>query len=543
MNQEHIQQQPAADAYVIGGPSEFAEDVSPSKGWKEDLDSDGNTKRNELGMPEYRKDTFNNPSKSPGVSPSRQATVADVHAKAKVATKVARRMLPRTASEQVIEDQALNLMDLELPSLRATLARLAQDESEDEDEDEDEDEGQQKEAADEDDDDDEDEDDDKPQAKQAKELPPEFLENIKKKKDEAKDKDDGDDKKSQSKEARRRLKAQQQDDDDDDDEGQAKQARHLKAQQQDDDDEPKEQSKEPSKEARRLKAQQQDDDDEDEEGQAKQARRMKAQQDDADDDDDKPKEQSKEARRRLKAQQQDDDDADEKKVGKAAYKLIKQAATALLKMPVASRMAAFRVALPSLAKAASQQLNQTGQGQDQVQSQVQQLVQNAMQQQLSQDQQQKQLGLGQQQLSQGQQQPSQGQQQLSQGFGPDAFADDELVDQMLQEPGDDFSEQSIQMDVPDMDLGFQEEDPALQAIFASDSELQSALEAKALESGRAPTARTRTASTRTVGTRPSAGVSLLGGGSGSAPSSGAEEINRLASMWATSPDVSGVFRT
>ena len=26
MNQDHLQQQPAADAYVIGGPSEFAED-------------------------------------------------------------------------------------------------------------------------------------------------------------------------------------------------------------------------------------------------------------------------------------------------------------------------------------------------------------------------------------------------------------------------------------------------------------------------------------------------------------------------------------
>ena len=85
---------------------------------------------------------------------------------------------------------------------------------------------------------------------------------------------------------------------------------------------------------------------------------------------------------------------------------------------------------------------------------------------------------------------------------------------MLQDPGD-FTEQSIQMDAPELDLGLGgQEDPALQQIFASD-EVRDALEAQALTGGTAtiaaPTVSARTASTRTVGTRPSAGVRQLGG--------------------------------
>lgn len=523
MNQDHLSQQPAADAYVIGGPSDFAEDQSPpGKGWKAEQGSDGNTKRDEIGLPEYRSDTFNNPEKSPGVSPSRQASLAEVHAKAEVATRVARLMLPKTASEQVIEDQALTLMDLPLSNLRTTLTRLAEEQDSDE---EDDDDGQSKEASQDDDEDDSDE----GQAKQAKDLPPEFLKNIQKKKDEAKDKDDD---KGQSKEARRRLKAQQQDDESD--EGQAKQARSRKAQQDDDDD------KGQSKEARRrLKAQEQDSDDD--EGQSKQARSRKAQQDDADDDDDKG--QSKQARSRKaqdekdgeeeegekkQAQAQGDDEKkeaqgdEEKQVGKEAYTLIKQAAAGLLELPVASRPAAFKIALPGLVKAANQQLGPTA-TQEQVQAQVQQLVQNAMQQL---------QGQQQQQVAQGQQQPlAQGQQ---------ALADDALVDQMLQDQGD-FTEQSIQLDAPDMDLGLSGEDPALQQIFASSNEVQLALEARALQSGHPAPA--RTASTRTVGTRPSAGVSVLGGGTSGGGASNSEDINRLSSMWASAPDVSNVFRS
>src|SRR5690606_7400563 len=131
------------------------------------------------------------------------------------------------------------------------------------------------------------------------------------------------------------------------------------------------------------------------------------------------------------------------------------------------------------------------------------------------------------QMPQGHQQLPQGQ-QLAQGK-QQVLADDALVAQMLQDPGD-FSEQSIQLDAPDMDLGLSGEDPALQQIFASSNEVQLALEARALQSGHAAPA--RTASTRTVGTRPSAGVSVLGGGTSGGGGSDSEDINRLSSMWA-----------
>lgn len=516
MNQDHFSQQPAADAYVIGGPSDFAEDLSPAtKGWKADLGSDGNTKRDEIGMPEYRGDTFNNPEKSPGVSPSRQASLAEIHAKAEVATRVARLML-KSGSEQVIEDQALALMELPISNLKNTLTRLAQEQD---DEDDDEDEGQSKEAAD-DDEDDADGDDEETQSKQARAR-------------RAQQEEDDDDDEGQSKQARRRLWAQD-DDDDDEDEGQSKQAKDLPPEFLENIKKKKDESKDKGekKEARRRWAQQQDDDDD--EGQSKQARRRRAQQESDDDAEDEG--QSKQARRSRFAEDEETqgkDEEGEKQVGKEAYALIKQAAAQLLGIPGPSRLAAYKVALPGLVKAATEQLGPLAQDQEQVQAQVQQLVQNAMQDLQGQQQQQVAQGLDQ-QLAQGQQQ------QVAQGQGQQTLADDLLVDQMLQDPGD-ISEPSIQMDAPEFDIGLGQEDPALQQIFASDAEVQRALEAQALQSGHTTTA--RTASTRTVGTRPSAGVSQLGGGTAGPRSSGADEVNKLAGMWASAPDVSSVFRS
>lgn len=230
MNQDHLEQQPAADAYDIGGPSEFAEDVHPPDGsWKAEQGSDGNTERNEIGQPEFRSETF-----TASLSPE------EVQKKAHLCTKVARVMLPKTASEQAIEDQAVALMDLPTPSLQDTLTRLASDDDADDDN-----EGQDKEAG---------------------EVPPQFKENIEKMKEKAKDKaDEGDDKgqdKGQDKEAAQQQQAQGQDDKQgqDQEEGQDKEAGQQQTQGQDDkqsQDQEEGQDKEASKSA--------DDDDEDEE--------------------------------------------------------------------------------------------------------------------------------------------------------------------------------------------------------------------------------------------------------------------------------------
>jgi hypothetical protein len=146
MNQDHLEQQPAADKYLIGdgSPSQFAEDVhSDSNNWKTDLGADGNTLRNEIGMPEMRNDTFNHSEYSPGETPKRAfLNPAMIEKRAEVTTKIARLML-KGASENVIEDQAFSLMDMSDSSLNDMYTRLAQQQGDDEEDEEDEDQGQQ----------------------------------------------------------------------------------------------------------------------------------------------------------------------------------------------------------------------------------------------------------------------------------------------------------------------------------------------------------------------------------------------------------------
>lgn len=138
MNQDHPQ--PSHDKYVIGDPSTFAEDVHSPDTWKEEY-ADGQTKRDEIGMPEMRSDTFNH---------SEKTAKAVLLKKADLAIAVARLLLEgkKTASEEAIEDQAVELMSLSDAALLATHARLAAD---DEEESEEEDEGQEKQAQDQED--------------------------------------------------------------------------------------------------------------------------------------------------------------------------------------------------------------------------------------------------------------------------------------------------------------------------------------------------------------------------------------------------------
>jgi len=191
MNQDHLQRQPSADKYLTGDPSTFAEDVHPSgQNWKAEY-SDGETARDEIGLPEMRGDTFSHPETDPGSSSARgggggarQASLDEetLVKKADLCCKVARQMLGSKAVEAAVEDQALALMNLSDPDLIATVNRLAQDQ---------EDQGQAQDQGEKQAQDQQAQDQDQGQGeKQAKELPPEFLEQIQKKKDEAKDKKD-----------------------------------------------------------------------------------------------------------------------------------------------------------------------------------------------------------------------------------------------------------------------------------------------------------------------------------------------------------------
>jgi len=113
MNQDHLQQQPSADKYTIGGPSEFAEDVHPSADTWESEDEGGETKRNEIGMPEFRDDTF----KHAGVD------METLYKKGNICLRVARHMLP-SADDETLEFQAAALMHLPDQDLVETVGRI-----------------------------------------------------------------------------------------------------------------------------------------------------------------------------------------------------------------------------------------------------------------------------------------------------------------------------------------------------------------------------------------------------------------------------------
>lgn len=118
MNQDHVAQQPGADDYVIGDSSSFAEDVHPSKGTWEAEYSGGQVKRNEIGMPEMRQDTFKSNAKT-------AEDTALLLKKADLCIKTAGLML-RTASTAALEDQSVALMHLSHEDLINTFTRLAQ---------------------------------------------------------------------------------------------------------------------------------------------------------------------------------------------------------------------------------------------------------------------------------------------------------------------------------------------------------------------------------------------------------------------------------
>ncbi len=123
MNQDHAQ--PAADAYVTGTPSDFAEDVASPNRWEEEYKG-GVVDRNEIGMPEMRGETFNHPEKT--------ASEAVLLKKADLCVKTARIMLGSTATEASVEDQAFGLMYLPDSELIRTFDRLAADEQEEKEE-------------------------------------------------------------------------------------------------------------------------------------------------------------------------------------------------------------------------------------------------------------------------------------------------------------------------------------------------------------------------------------------------------------------------
>jgi hypothetical protein len=433
MNQDHLKQQPAADAYVTGTPSDFAEDVAPSN-WKAEY-SGGEVKRDEIGLPEMRPETFNHPEKTAAQQAEDDATLEK---KAAVCIKYAKLVLPKSASEGLLEDQALSFMHLPDSVLIDSYNRLAsQQDGQQDDQGKQAQQGQQQ---------------TQDQAKEAGQIP----ENFKKK--------------------------------DDEDKGQ-------------------QQAKEGGQIPENFKKK---DDDKDQGQQGKEAQQQGQQQAD--------EEQKKQAQQ---GQQQSEDEQK------------KQAASDKLAALARSACDAMAQGDMQLAQQQIQQMVQQAQGQQQqmmsqqqMQDQVQQMVQQAMQQ---------------------QGQPAAQQQQAP------VMADDKLLDQMLQTdvqasrqvlasagaPSMDIEIEGPSMDVGEVRLG--SDDEALTALFASSPEVQEAAHAHQLQTGMPVQAMTRTASTRTLGTRPTQGVSSLGGAVPA--SSGGSDVDKLAGLWQSAPDVRSVFNS
>lgn len=217
MNQDH--QQPSADQYVIGGPSDFAEDVHPSNNTWEAEYAGGQVKRNEIGMPEMRSDTFNHPEKT--------ASEEVITKKAALCVAIARKILPKTASAAEIEDQSYSFMYLPDAEVMATYTRLASQDDLQGDQSQE----KQVQAAQQ-----QDQAQDQAQEKQAGKIPPQFLENVKKKKEEAADADKGDeDKKEEDKKAADQGQQDQEQQKQAQDQGQQDQGQEQQKQAQDQD--------------------------------------------------------------------------------------------------------------------------------------------------------------------------------------------------------------------------------------------------------------------------------------------------------------------
>jgi len=465
MNQDHLQQQPAADEYVTGGPSEFAEDVHPSAGtWKAEY-SGGEVSRNEIGMPEMRRDTFNHPEKTAAMDDE------TILKKANLCTKIATKMLGKTASDQMVEDQALALMEMPDASLIETANRLAKKMADDDEEDEGQNQGQkqaQEQGKESDDDEETKQGQGQQQGKQGGQVPPQFKEQIEKKKEEAKGKGKDEGK----------------------DEGKNKEARLNP-------------------------------------GNAF-----------------------------IAAMKAGDGDG----VQQALSQMLSQAMQQMGQQQQGAVYGQGNQQQMAQQEQQAQQQAQMAQQEQQAQQQAQMAQQQA--QQMAQQQEQARALAQQQQMGQQQQAPMGQQQQMS---------DDQLLDQMLQ---DDLgqpqvmgtgmpmgqqqqmglaiatAEPEIQLEPNTMDVGeiqLGAGDEVLTSLFASNPEYQNAAEAHALQNGgvrpavTAAQPMTRTAATRTVGTRPTAGVAQIGGGVVGA-TSGGTEVDKLAGLWQSAPDVSNVFR-
>jgi len=126
MNREGGNPQPAVTEYENGDPSAWAEDVNSGSSVEKEY-AGGAVKRNDIGFPEFRDDTWSHAGTRPWGKGGQydNAKLAATQRKAEACERVARALL-RTTDEKMIEETALDLMNLPSKSLVATLKRMDQ---------------------------------------------------------------------------------------------------------------------------------------------------------------------------------------------------------------------------------------------------------------------------------------------------------------------------------------------------------------------------------------------------------------------------------
>ena len=547
MNQDHIKPQPPADKYLTGDPSAFAEDITTPDNWKVEY-SGGAVKRDEIGLPEDRPETFNHPEKT--ASLNHEAVLKKAH----LATQIARRMLSANATEVAIEEQATSLMHLPDQEIVNTYNRLAG------------------------------------------ELPPALKEHMEKKKEEggqqaAKKEESGQDQAEQE-QAKQAAAALQRGDArafqaalstlaDLRNKRKANDPQQAPMQQQAQGQQQQAPAQQQAGQQQQGQSQQQAGQDQQSAwydtkaprpghpgpdtgpyaGQQQQAGGMGQQQG-------LPPGQAGQQQFPGGQQWGDGGQQAQQQQMPPAQAQQQQMPPQMAQVPQQN----IEAEVQQMIQQAAQQLDKQANGQQQ-----QAPVQQAGQQQQAQGQPQQQAPAQQQAQQQVQQAPAQqqaGQQQQaggltnpSQGISPNYAAqqqtqavqasvvvsDDQLIDQMLMGPGGaaatpagaPIAEMDIQMEAPNMDIGdvtFEPgEDAMLRQLFATGDEAMAAQQAQEAQQGQGQQtqANVRTAALRTIGTRPMGGVARIGG-AGAPPSRG-QEVDKLTSLWQSAPDVREAF--
>jgi hypothetical protein len=125
MNRDGGNPQPAVNEYENGDPSTWAEDVNSGSSVEKEY-AGGVVKRNEIGFPEFREDTWNHAGTRPfGKGGQYDNAKLASQRKASACERVARAIL-RTDDDSLIEATTMDLMNLPAQALVATIKRMDQ---------------------------------------------------------------------------------------------------------------------------------------------------------------------------------------------------------------------------------------------------------------------------------------------------------------------------------------------------------------------------------------------------------------------------------